>query len=100
MPPAHERRKAARERRTREAHPIIADALLASAAIGTQLETAFESGAGGERAVGGRLDERLAEGPAVVPHDRRMPRGHGNIDHLVVAPARVFVVDAKDIRGR
>ncbi len=29
-----------------------------------------------------------------------MPRGHGNIDHLVVCPAGVFVVDAKDIRGR
>lgn len=95
----HERRKAARERRAREAHPIIGDALLALRSA-PQPETAFERGAGGERAVGGRLDDRLAEGPAVVLHDRRMPRGRGNIDHLVDAPAGVFVIDAKDIRGR
>lgn len=95
----HERRKAARERRTREAHPLIGDALLALRSA-PQHETAFERGAGGERAVGDRLDDRLAEGPAVVLHDRRMPRGHGNIDHLVVAPAGIFVIDAKDIRGK
>lgn len=29
-----------------------------------------------------------------------MPRGRGNIDHLVVAQSGVFVVDAKDIRGK
>src|SRR6476620_8095798 len=59
----HERRKAARERRTREAHPLIGDALLALRSA-RQHETAFKRGAGGER-----LDDRLAEGPAVVLHD-------------------------------
>lgn len=95
----HERRMAARERRTREAHPIIGNALLALRSA-PQHESAFQRGASGERAVGERLDERLAGGPAVVLHDRRMPGGHGNIDHLVVAPSGVFVVDAKDIRGK
>lgn len=95
----YERRKASREQRTRESHPIIGDALLALRSA-PQHERAFDRGAGGERAVGARLDEALADGPAVVLHDRRMPRGHGNIDHLVVAPAGVFVVDAKDIGGK
>lgn len=29
-----------------------------------------------------------------------MPGGRGNIDHLAVAPAGVFVIDAKHIKGR
>ena len=94
-----ERRKAAREKRTRDAHPIIGSALLALRGA-PQHESAFGSGAAGERAVGARLDEALAAGPSVVLHDRRMPRGRGNIDHVVVAPSGIFVVDAKDIRGK
>jgi len=32
-------------------------------------------------------------------HDRRIPHTRGNIDHILVAPAGVFVVDAKLYRG-
>lgn len=32
-------------------------------------------------------------------HDREVPRTRGNIDHLIVAPAGIFVVDAKNHRG-
>ena len=32
-------------------------------------------------------------------HDRRVPRTRGNIDHIVIAPAGVFVVDAKRYEG-
>ena len=35
-----------------------------------------------------------------VLHDRRIPRSRANIDHLVVAPWGVFVVDAKNYKGR
>lgn len=34
-----------------------------------------------------------------VLHDRRVPGTRGNIDHIVVAPAGVFVVDAKRHKG-
>lgn len=34
-----------------------------------------------------------------VLHDRRVPGTRGNIDHLVVAPAGIFVVDAKRYDG-
>jgi hypothetical protein len=34
-----------------------------------------------------------------VLHDRRVPRTAANIDHIVIAPAGVFVVDAKMYDG-
>jgi hypothetical protein len=53
-------------------------------------------------AVGARGEEKLAkalEGFSVL-HDRRVPGTRGNIDHIVVAPAGVFVVDAKAYEGK
>jgi hypothetical protein len=32
-------------------------------------------------------------------HNRRMPSGRGDIDHIAVAPTGVFVIDTKDWRG-
>ena len=34
-----------------------------------------------------------------VLHDRRVPGTRGNIDHIVIAAAGVYVVDAKRYRG-
>ena len=53
-------------------------------------------------AVGARGEEKLAEAldGFTVLHDRRFPGTRGNIDHIVVAPAGVFVVDAKRYEGR
>jgi hypothetical protein len=34
-----------------------------------------------------------------VLHDRKLPGSKRNIDHIVVVPAGVFVVDAKNING-
>lgn len=33
-------------------------------------------------------------------HDRRVPGGRANIDHIVVSPAGVFVIDAKHYLGK
>jgi hypothetical protein len=60
---------------------------------------AWAYGANGERALGKLLDPLRDEGMAVL-HDRRIPRSRANIDHLVVAPWGVFVVDAKNYKGR
>jgi hypothetical protein len=54
--------------------------------------------------IGARGEELLAEALLAVPglialHDRKVPKTRGNIDHLVVAPAGVFVVDAKHNEG-
>ncbi len=35
-----------------------------------------------------------------VMHDRTLPRTRANIDHLVVAPSGVWVIDAKRYKGR
>lgn len=53
-------------------------------------------------ATGARGEEMLAEALAGFQalHDRRVPGTKGNLDHVVVAPAGVFVVDAKRYQGR
>ena len=95
----HERRKSNREAHTREAHPHIGGLLLALREP-PQHETAFHRGEVGEKAVAASLEERTANGPTVLLHNRRMPGGRGDIDHLAVAPTGVFVIDAKDIKGK
>jgi Nuclease-related domain len=94
-----ERRNRNRETRTREAHPRIGGLLLALREP-PQHETAFHRGDLGEKAVAASLERLTANGPAILLHDRRMPGGRGNIDHLAVASSGVFVIDAKDIKGR
>jgi hypothetical protein len=63
-------------------------------------EQAFHIGEIGEREVAAALERRTANGPTIILHDRRMPGGHGNIDHLAIAPTGVFVIDAKNIKGK
>ncbi len=56
-------------------------------------------GADGERRLAAHLDAELAD-HATVLHDRWVPDTRGNIDHLVVAPTGVWVIDAKNDPGR
>jgi hypothetical protein len=95
----HERRKHNREQRTRRAHPHIGGLLLALRDE-PQHELAFLRGARGEAAVAGSLEARTADGPTVLLHDRRMPHVRGNIDHLAISPNGIFVIDAKDWKGK
>ncbi len=53
----------------------------------------------GEERLGERLNDLAADTLRVL-HDRRIPRTRGNIDHLVVTPTGVYVIDAKRYRGR
>lgn len=55
-------------------------------------------------AIGAKGEEKLAAALAGIEglralHDRRVPGIRGNIDHIVVAPGGVFVVDAKRYEG-
>jgi hypothetical protein len=61
--------------------------------------SAWAYGASGERALGRVLDPLREEGMAVL-HYRCIPGSRANIDHLVVAPSGVYVVDAKNYKGR
>jgi hypothetical protein len=54
--------------------------------------------------IGAWGEETLAAELASVPglrslHDRRVRRSAANIDHIVIAPAGIFVVDAKHYKG-
>lgn len=60
---------------------------------------AWAYGANGEHAVGNILNPLGEQGLGVL-HDRRIPRSRANIDHIVVAPYGVVVIDAKNYKGR
>lgn len=57
----------------------------------------WQQGAFGEQATGKQLKELEDEGWTVL-HD--LPRGTGNVDHVVVGPAGVFVLDSKRTDGQ
>jgi hypothetical protein len=46
-----------------------------------------------------RLDELVSDGFAVL-HNRRVPGHGGDVDHIVVAPSGVHVIDSKRYTGR
>lgn len=91
----YERRRQNREERTRAEHPCIGGMLLAVREP-PHHEVAFRTGARGEVEVAESLDRRTKDSPAIVLHDRRMPRGRGNIDHIAVGASGVFVIDSKN----
>lgn len=87
-----DRRHDEREAAVRAAHPRIGGLILAIT-DDPQSTRAWASGAAGER----RFGEKMAElGDVVIAlHDRRVPGSRANIDHVVIGPSGVFVVDAK-----
>jgi hypothetical protein len=60
---------------------------------------AWQRGAVGERRTARLLDPLERHGWAVL-HDLAVPGSRANIDHLVVGPGGVFVIDSKHYRGR
>jgi nuclease-like protein len=92
----YERRRIAREVRVKAQLGDMIGGFALALAGEPQSTRAWERGSVGER----KLAEALAgvEG-LVVLHDRRAPKTRGNIDHIVIAPAGVFVVDAKRYAG-
>lgn len=86
------RRHNKRENRIRQAHPRLGGLILALT-DDPQSTRAWQSGATGER----KLAEKLASlGDSVIAlHDRHVPKSRANIDHIVIGPAGVYVIDAK-----
>jgi len=60
---------------------------------------AWRRGASGERRTARVLAALERHGWAVL-HDLAVPRSQANIDHLVIGPGGVFVIDSKQYRGR
>jgi hypothetical protein len=81
-------------------------AALAAAAAGWGLRfrpspdaVAWRRGAAGERRTA-RLLAPLERHGWVVLHDLAVPGSRANVDHLVIGPGGVFVIDSKHYRGR
>jgi Nuclease-related domain len=60
---------------------------------------AWRRGAAGERHTARLLDPLERHGWAVL-HDLALPGSRANLDHLVIGPGGVFVIDSKQYRGR
>ncbi len=89
---------ATHERRERQRHPFFGGVML-KPRTEPQHVTSWAKGAEGERRVAKGLDA-LASDTVRVLHDRRLPRRRANIDHLVIAPSGVYVIDAKNYTGQ
>lgn len=94
----YERRVSVREERVRAKHPKLGGFLLAMSEE-PQSTKAWETGAIGEERLGAILDDLVGPSVAVL-HDRRIPGTRANIDHVVVCPTGILVVDAKRYKGR
>jgi hypothetical protein len=94
----HERRVAKREDRIRKAHPKLGGFILA-VSDEPQSTRAWARGARGEELLAKRLDGLVDRGVLLL-HDRCIPGTKGNIDHIAVSQAGVFVIDAKRYQGR
>jgi Nuclease-related domain len=64
----------------------------------SQQVTAWQRGAHGERRTA-RLLDRLTGDGYVVFHDLAVPGSDANVDHLVIGPSGVFVIDSKQWAG-
>jgi hypothetical protein len=98
-------REGAWRRQVREDHPLmgpIASALTPRPSVWLEPQhiTAWRTGGDGEQKVGRRLDAWAAAGEGRVLHDRRAPSRGGNIDHIAVARSGIWVIDAKEYKGR
>ena len=61
--------------------------------------SAWRRGAAGERRTARLLGPLERQGWAVL-HDLAVPGSRANLDHLVIGPGGVFVIDSKQYRGR
>ncbi len=91
-----ERRKAGREARVRDRFGYRLGGVVLALTSEPQSTRAWAIGAKGEEKLAKALES--IDGLRVL-HDRRVPGTRGNIDHIAIAPAGVFVIDAKHYEG-
>lgn len=80
------------------AGPMLLAGLLMRTVFVPQGTSAWGVGAQGERLTAIALDQLRSEG-FVVLHDRLIPGSAANIDHIVIGPPGVAVVETKSYRG-
>lgn len=62
-----------------------------------QHTAALSKGADGERRLAAHLEREIGDG-AIFLHSRKIP--NGDIDHLAITPSGIYVIDAKNYKGR
>ena len=92
-----QRRHDAREARVRQRWGRLSGLVLALTSDPSSTD-AWRVGSVGESRLAASLG-RIDRDDVIVLHDRRVPGMRRNIDHIVVAPGGVFVVDAKRYAG-
>jgi len=93
-----ERRKEKRVDKVRREYGDYA-ADVAEEMAGRDIAASWGKGSDGESKLAAFLGRKVGEG--VIPlHDRLIPGTKGNIDHILVAPTGVWVVDAKAYKGK
>lgn len=95
----YQSRRARREQRVRAAHPHIGGLLLAWNGE-PQHQKAFRQGEQGEIEVAASIQKAIAKVDGFALHNRGIPHGHGDIDHIAVTPSGVYVIDAKAVTGK
>jgi len=64
-----------------------------------QSTKAWAKGSEGEQKLAAHLLRTVGD-RAVMLHDRRIPGGRANIDHLVISASGIWIVDAKSYKGK
>jgi hypothetical protein len=92
----YERRKANQAAKVKSQLGEIMGGVILATTSEPQSTLAWAQGARGEQ----KLAQILTGIPGIkLLHDRQVPHTRGNLDHIVVAPAGVFVIDAKLLKG-
>jgi Nuclease-related domain len=94
----YERRRQKREERVRARWGRLSSLVLALLDDPTSTRV-WERGSLGESKLAAALG-KIERDDVIFLHDRGVPRTRRNIDHIVVAPSGVYVVDAKRYKGR
>jgi Nuclease-related domain len=93
----HERRQANREARVKDRFGRRLGGAILAVTDEPQSTQAWAKGARGEQKLAKAL-EGIED--VWTLHDRRVPGTRANIDHVLIGPAGVFVIDAKNYQGK
>jgi hypothetical protein len=96
----YERRVRAREDRLKRNFGSKLGSFLSFVLTDSKNTEAWDKGRTGEIAVGATLNELAEENGWFVLHDRKIVGSKANIDHILITDRGIFVVDAKNMKGK